>query len=77
MPGGSAAYPSTVLMNSIPAKIAGCATVVMTTPPDASGKINPSVLAAAHVAGVDKIYKVGGAQAIAALAFGTESIESR
>lgn len=74
VPGGSAAYPSTVLMDSIPAKIAGCEQVVMTTPPNADGKINPYILAAAHVAGVDKIYKTGGAQAIAALAYGTETI---
>lgn len=74
VPGGTAAYPSTVLMDSIPAKIAGCPEVVMVTPPNREGKINPVILAAAKVAGVDKIYKVGGAQAIAALAFGTESI---
>ena len=74
VPGGTAAYPSTVLMDSIPAKIAGCPDVVMVTPPGKDGKINPVILAAAHIAGVDKIYKVGGAQAIAALAFGTESI---
>ena len=74
VPGGTAAYPSTVLMDSIPAKIAGCPEVVMVTPPNREGKINPVILAAAKVAGVDKIFKVGGAQAIAALAFGTESI---
>ena len=74
VPGGTAAYPSTVLMDSIPAKIAGVPEVVMVTPPNAQGKINPYILAAAYVAGVDKIYKVGGAQAIAALAYGTESI---
>ena len=74
VPGGTAAYPSTVLMDSIPAKIAGCKEVVITTPPNAEGKVNPVILAAAKVAGVDKIFKVGGAQAIAALAFGTESI---
>ena len=74
VPGGTAAYPSTVLMDSIPAKIAGVPEVVMVTPPNAEGKINPYILAAAHVAGVDKIFKVGGAQAIAALAYGTESI---
>ncbi len=74
VPGGTAAYPSTVLMDSIPAKIAGCGEVVMVTPPLANGKINPVILAAAKVAGVDKIFKVGGAQAIAALAYGTESI---
>ncbi len=74
VPGGTAAYPSTVLMDSIPAKIAGCKEVVMVTPPDKNGKVNPVILAAAYVAGVDKIFKVGGAQAIAALAYGTESI---
>lgn len=74
VPGGTAAYPSTVLMDAIPAKIAGCREVVITTPPGANGKINPVILAAAYVAGVDKIFKVGGAQAIAALAYGTESI---
>ncbi len=74
VPGGTAAYPSTVLMDAIPAKIAGVKNLVMVTPPKKDGKINPVILAAAHVAGVDKIYKVGGAQAIAALAYGTESI---
>ena len=74
MPGGTAAYPSTVPMDSIPAKIAGCKEVVMVTPPSADGKVNPVILAAAKIAGVDKIFKVGGAQAIAALAYGTESI---
>ena len=74
VPGGTAAYPSTVLMDAIPAKIAGCPEVVMVTPPGADGKINPVILAAAKVAGVDKIFKVGGAQAIAALAYGTESV---
>lgn len=74
VPGGTAAYPSTVLMDSIPAKIAGCPEVVMVTPPLSSGKVNPVILAAASVAGVDKIFKVGGAQAVAALAYGTESI---
>ena len=74
VPGGTAAYPSTVLMDSIPAKIAGVRSVVMVTPPNAEGKINPYILAAAFVAGVDKIFKVGGAQAVAALAYGTESI---
>jgi len=74
VPGGTAAYPSTVLMDSIPAKIAGCREVVMVTPPNREGKINPVILAAAKVAGVDKIFKVGGAQAIAALAYGTESV---
>lgn len=74
VPGGTAAYPSTVLMDAIPAKIAGVGEVVMVTPPNAEGKINPVILAAASVAGIDKIYKVGGAQAIAALAYGTESV---
>lgn len=74
VPGGTAAYPSTVLMDAIPAKIAGVKKVVMVTPPDKDGNVNPVILAAAFVAGVDEIYKVGGAGAIAALAFGTESI---
>ena len=74
VPGGTAAYPSTVLMDSIPAKIAGCREVVIVTPPNAEGKVNPVILAAARIAGVDRIFKVGGAQAIAALAYGTESI---
>ncbi len=74
VPGGTAAYPSTVLMDSIPAKIAGCGTVVMVTPPNAEGRVNPVILAAARIAGVDRIYKTGGAQAVAALAYGTESI---
>ena len=74
VPGGTATYPSTVLMDSIPAKIAGCREVVMVTPPNSQGKIQPVILAAAKVAGIDKIFKVGGAQAIAALAYGTESI---
>lgn len=74
VPGGTAAYPSTVLMDSIPAKIAGCKEVVMVTPPASDCKINPAILAAASVAGVDKIFKVGGAQAIAALAYSTETI---
>ena len=74
VPGGTAAYPSTVLMDTIPAKIAGCETIVMVTPPGADGKINPVILAAAKIAGVDQIFKVGGAQAVAALAYGTESI---
>ncbi len=74
VPGGTAAYPSTVLMDSIPAKIAGVKEVVIVTPPNSEGKVNPVILAAAKVAGVDKIFKVGGAQAVAALAFGTESI---
>ena len=74
VPGGTAAYPSTVLMDAIPAKIAGCREVVMVTPPSSDGKVNPAILAAAYVAGVDKIFKIGGAQAIAALAYGTESV---
>ncbi len=74
VPGGTAAYPSTVLMDSIPAKIAGVPTVVMVTPPRADGTVNPVILAAAKIAGVDKIFKVGGAQAISALAYGTETI---
>ena len=74
VPGGTAAYPSTVLMDSIPAKLAGCREVIMVTPPDKDGKVSPVILAAAYVAGVDRIFKVGGAQAIAALAYGTESV---
>ena len=74
VPGGTAAYPSTVLMDSIPAKIAGVREVIMVTPPNKEGKVNPVILAAASIAGVDKIFKVGGAQAVAALAYGTESI---
>ncbi len=74
VPGGTAAYPSTVLMDSIPAIVAGCERVVMVTPPNQNGEINPYILASAKVAGVKEIYKVGGAQAIAALAYGTESI---
>lgn len=74
VPGGKAAYPSSVLMNVIPAKVAGVERIVMTTPCNREGKINPGTLAAADIAGVDEIYRVGGAQAIAALAFGTESV---
>ncbi|MBE6534606.1 MAG: histidinol dehydrogenase, partial [Ruminococcaceae bacterium] len=74
VPGGTAAYPSSVLMNAIPAKIAGCAEIVMVTPPAKDGSVNPAILAAAKVAGVDRIFKVGGAQAVAALAYGTESV---
>ncbi len=74
VPGGTAAYPSTVLMDSIPAKIAGVKELCITTPPAKDGKVNPVILAAASIAGVDRIFKVGGAQAIAALAYGTESI---
>lgn len=74
VPGGKAAYPSSVLMNVIPAKVAGVQKIIMTTPAGADGKVNPGTLVAARIAGVDEIYKVGGAQAIAAMAFGTESI---
>ncbi|MCZ2257841.1 histidinol dehydrogenase [Sporosarcina sp. G11-34] len=74
VPGGKASYPSTVLMNAIPAKIAGVSNIVMTTPVQSDGKINPHVLVAAAEAGVDVVYKVGGAQAIAALAYGTETV---
>ena len=74
VPGGTAAYPSTVLMDAIPAKIAGCRKIVMVTPPGKDGKINPAILAAAKIAGVTNIFKTGGAQAIAALAYGTESV---
>ena len=74
VPGGKAVYPSSVLMNVVPAKVAGVGRIVVTTPPGKDGKIPASTLVAAHEAGVDEIYKVGGAQAIAALAFGTESI---
>ena len=74
VPGGTAAYPSTVLMDAIPAVVAGCERVVMVTPPGKDGKINPAILAAAKVAGVKEIYKVGGAQAVAALAYGTETV---
>ena len=74
VPGGTAAYPSTVLMDSIPAKIAGCGQIIMVTPPGKDGKVAPAILAAAKIAGVDRIFKVGGAQAVAALAYGTESV---
>ena len=74
VPGGKAVYPSSVLMNVIPAKVAGVGKIVMVTPPGKDGKVNPNTLVAANEAGADEIYKVGGAQAIAALAFGTESI---
>ena len=74
VPGGKAAYPSSVLMNVLPAKVAGVKKIVMTTPAGPDGKVNPGTLAAAKIAGVDEIYKVGGAQAIAAMAFGTQSI---
>ena len=75
VPGGKAVYPSSVLMNIVPAKVAGVGKIVMTTPCNAEGKVNPTTLVAANEAGADEVYKVGGAQAIAALAFGTESIE--
>ena len=74
VPGGTAAYPSTVLMDSIPAKLAGCKQIVMVTPPGKDGSIPAAILAAARIAGVDRIFKMGGAQAVAALAFGTESV---
>ena len=74
VPGGRAAYPSTVLMNVIPAKIAGVKEIVMVTPPSADGSVDPVIAAAAHIAGVTRICKVGGAQAVAALAYGTQSI---
>lgn len=74
VPGGKAAYPSSVLMNIIPAKVAGVEQIIMTTPCNKEGKVNPATLVAANIAGVDRIYKVGGAQAIAAMAFGTETI---
>ena len=74
VPGGTAAYPSTVLMDAIPAKIAGCGEIVMVTPPARDGSVNPAILAAAKVAGVDRVVKVGGAQAVAALAYGTETV---
>ncbi len=74
VPGGKAAYPSSVLMNVLPAKVAGVKRIIMTTPPGKDGKVTPGTLVAADIAGVDEIYKVGGAQAIAAMAFGTESI---
>lgn len=74
VPGGKAVYPSSVLMNVLPAKVAGVDKIVMCTPPGADGKVYPSTLVAANEAGVDEIYKVGGAQAIAAMAFGTESV---
>lgn len=74
VPGGKAAYPSSVLMNIIPAKVAGVSRIIMTTPPGKDGKVNPGTLVAANEAGADEIYKAGGAQAIAAMAFGTDSI---
>lgn len=75
VPGGRAAYPSTVLMDTVPAVVAGCPSIAMATPPGRDGKVNPNILAAAKVAGVKEIYKVGGAQAIAMLAYGTETVE--
>ena len=74
VPGGTAAYPSSVLMNCIPAKIAGCKEIYMVTPPKKDGKVNPNILVAASLAGVDKVYKIGGAQAVAALAYGTKTV---
>lgn len=74
IPGGTAAYPSSVLMNCIPAKIAGCREIVMVSPPTCGGDIDPVILAAARIAGVDRVFRTGGAQAVAALAYGTESI---
>lgn len=74
VPNGTAAYPSSLLMNCVPAKLAGCSMLVITTPPNADGKVDDSILAAAKIAGVDLIFKVGGAQAVAALAYGTESV---
>lgn len=76
IPGGKAAYPSTVFMNALPAKIAGVPSIAITTPPNLDGKVDPHVLVAAEMAGIDEVYKVGGVQAIAALAYGTESITS-
>ncbi|WP_432666893.1 histidinol dehydrogenase [Wukongibacter baidiensis] len=76
VPGGKAAYPSTALMNAIPAKVAGVESIVMVTPPSKDGKVNPYILAAAKISGVSEIYKVGGAQSVAALAYGTETIKS-
>ena len=75
VPGGKAAYPSTVLMNVIPAKIAGVDSICIVTPPQPDGKVNPNVLVASRIAGANRVYKIGGAQAIAALAYGTETIE--
>ena len=74
IPGGTAAYPSSVLMNAIPAKIAGCGQVVMVSPPTCNGDVNPVILAAARIAGVDRVFRTGGAQAVAALAYGTQSV---
>ena len=74
VPNGTAAYPSSLLMNCVPAKLAGCGMLVIVTPPGKDGKVDPAILAAAKIAGVDRIYKIGGAQAVAALAYGTESV---
>ena len=74
IPGGRAAYPSTVLMNAIPAKVAGVKEIIMVSPGDKEGRINKTVLAAAHLSGINKVYRIGGAQAIGALAFGTNQI---
>lgn len=74
VPGGTAAYPSSVLMNAVPAKIAGVEEIIMVTPPGKDGNPNPNIMAAAAVAGVDRVFLVGGAQAVAALAYGTEKI---
>lgn len=74
VPGGTASYPSTVLMNCIPAKLAGVGEIIMATPPKSDGKIPSVILAAAHIAGVDRIFKMGGAQAVAAMAYGTQSV---
>ena len=74
IPGGTAAYPSSVLMNAIPAKLAGCREIVMVSPPTCGGDVNPAILAAAYIAGVDRVFRCGGAQAVAALAYGTETV---
>ncbi len=74
VPGGKAAYPSSVLMNIIPAEVAGVSRIAMVTPPGRDGRVNPVTLTAAYLAGATEVYKVGGAQAVAALAFGTESV---
>ena len=74
VPGGTAAYPSTVLMDAIPAKLAGCSEIVMVTPPNKEGKVSAPILAAAKIAGITKVFKIGGAQAISALAYGTDSV---
>ena len=74
IPGGTAAYPSTVLMNAIPARLAGCGEIVMVSPPSKNGEISPAILAAAKIAGVDRVFRSGGAQAVAALAYGTETV---